>query len=218
MTGIQITPKFGLTVDTIFIQRWGYAPTSTSVGVNNGSGGVGGTMTTPASSCSTTNGVYSCSGSSALDPQRYRLSVYFLASAAILYTVIALQLVPRYGTVGAALSGVITICMYAPIVSTYVQRQLKIRMYDFKLLKPLAAIVLALTVAFGVSLALPAVGPDESRHLLRILRAALIGGSTLAVYLFALLKMGIEAEERELLRSAGGPLGKIRRKLAKLKR
>ena len=60
-TGIQITPKLGLTVDTIFIQRWGYKATDTSVMVQG--------QPVPVQS-----------GVNNADPQRYRLSVYFLAS------------------------------------------------------------------------------------------------------------------------------------------
>lgn len=60
-TGVQITPKLGLTFDTIFIQRWGYRPTDATVDLQTGP-------------------VRVDSGVNNQSPQNYRLSIYILAS------------------------------------------------------------------------------------------------------------------------------------------
>lgn len=62
-TGLQITPKLGLTVDTIFIQRWSYRPTE-----------IGGLQI--ANARLTEDDLKSASK----DPQNYGMSIYFLAS------------------------------------------------------------------------------------------------------------------------------------------
>jgi O-antigen/teichoic acid export membrane protein len=149
---------------------------------------------------------------------RSRQSVYFLASAATIYTALALQVVPRYGTVGGAMCGLATILVIAPVVTTYVQRRLRIRLYGRRMLKPIFAIAVALAAGFAVSLLLPGVDPDQARHVVRIGRAAAIAVVVVVVYLAMLVRLGIEPEERAVLAHAVGPLSKIRRKLAKLVR
>ncbi len=147
---------------------------------------------------------------------RSRQSVYFLASAATIYTLIALQAVPRFGTVGGALSGLATILLVAPVVTTYTQRALKIRLYGRRMLKPIGAILVALAAGFVVSLVLPSVAADQGRHVLRIGRAVSIAATVVGVYVGVLLKLGVEPEERAVLANASGPLSKLRKKLAKL--
>jgi O-antigen/teichoic acid export membrane protein len=149
---------------------------------------------------------------------RSRQSVYCLVLAGSLYAVLALQTVPRLGTVGAALSGLVTIALFVPTVSFYVQRQLKIRIYGWRLAKPIAAALVAAAVAFAVSLALPAVEPEVERHLLRIARGTAICGVYAATYVGILLKLGIEPEERAVLAGAGGKFGRITKKLARFVR
>lgn len=147
---------------------------------------------------------------------RARQSVYCLLVAASCYTLLALQAVPAYGTVGAALSGLVTILLFVPIVSTYVQRTLKIRLYGRRMLKPLVAMAAALAVGYGVSIALPEVSPDDGRHLLHVVRTLFVVMVVVGGYTALLVKLGIEPEERAVLEQAAGPLMKIRRKVRKL--
>lgn len=144
---------------------------------------------------------------------RSRQSVYFIAAGATCYTALAMQMIPWRGTEGAALSAVATIFVFAPVVSTYVQRTLQIRLYDRRMLKPLGAIATALALGFAVSLAVPAVSAEDGHHLLRIARAGAIGTVVGVAYLAILVRLGIEAEERELLGHAGGRFAKIARKI-----
>jgi hypothetical protein len=57
-TGLQVTPKLGLTFDTIFIQRWTYQPTDTTLQVQNARVDVTGTN----------------------DPQNYGLFIFLFTS------------------------------------------------------------------------------------------------------------------------------------------
>lgn len=144
---------------------------------------------------------------------RARQSVYCLIGAASCYTILALQAVPAYGTVGAAFSGLVTVLLFVPIVSTYVQRSLKIRLYGRRMLKPIAAMAVALAVGYLVSIALPTVSPEEGRHVMRFVRTVTIVTVVVGGYVALLIKLGIEPEERAVLEQASGPLVKIRRKL-----
>lgn len=147
---------------------------------------------------------------------RSKQSVYFLASAATLYTILALNLVPRYGSTGAAVSGLTTILLFAPVITTYVQRTLKIRLYGRRMLKPLFAAAVAFGTGALVALALPSVATEQAGHLERIARTVPIVLVVAAVYAGTLWKLGIEAEERAVLAPVFAPLAKIRRKLGKL--
>ncbi len=149
---------------------------------------------------------------------RSRQSVYFLAGAASLYTLLALQMVPRYGTVGAAISGLTTILIVGPIVSTYVQRSLKIRIYGKRMWKPVAAAVVAFGVAYLFSLVLPSVQFEQASHIMRIARTVPIIGVVVLTYVAMLVKLGIEPEEKAVLEPVLAPLLKIRRKLRRLVR
>lgn len=149
---------------------------------------------------------------------RSRQSVYCLVLAGSCYAAIALQTVPRLGTVGAALSGLVTISLFVPIVSFYVQRQLAIRIYGRRLAKPVAAALVAVAVAYAVSLALPIVAPEEGRHLVRVVRGIVICGVYAGIYVGILVKLGIEPEERAVLAGAGGKFGRVARRLARFVR
>jgi O-antigen/teichoic acid export membrane protein len=147
---------------------------------------------------------------------RSKQALYFLVAASATYTLTALQVVPRYGTVGAAVCAVIVIYLFVPTVSVYIQRAMRIRIYGRAMFKPLIAIVVAIGVASLVSLALPSTPIEEAGHVLRIGRALVLVVVTGAVYIAALVKLGVEAEERELLEFLIGPLMKITKKLRKI--
>jgi O-antigen/teichoic acid export membrane protein len=149
---------------------------------------------------------------------RSRQSVYFLASGGLCYTLLALKAVPAYGTEGAALSGLATILLFVPGLSIYIQRTLKIRLYGRRMLKPLFAAAVALSLGYVVSLVLPTISPEEGRHVVRIGRALTIVAVVAGSYLAMLVRLGIEPEEREILSNIRGPLSKIFRKVSKLLR
>jgi len=147
---------------------------------------------------------------------RSKQALYFLTCGATVYTVAALQVVPRFGMVGAAVCAVSCIYLFVPIVSFYVQRSMQISIYGRAMLKPLAAITIALAVVYGLY-SLAQVGSSEhAAHWIRVGRAlALVGGTTI-VYVAVLLKLGVEREERALLEQMLAPLFKIRRKLGRI--
>jgi O-antigen/teichoic acid export membrane protein len=149
---------------------------------------------------------------------RSRQSVYCLALGGACYVVLSLQTVPRLGTVGAALSMLVTILLFVPTASFYVQRQLGIRLYGWRMVKPVAAAAVAVAVAYAVSLALPEATPAAESHLVRIVRALALIGVYAGTYVGILLKLGIEPEERAVLAEAGGLLGKLGATVARLAR
>jgi O-antigen/teichoic acid export membrane protein len=148
---------------------------------------------------------------------RSRQSVAFLFSAAAIYTTLALKVVPRYGTIGAAVCGLATILVFFPIVTTYVQRSLKIRLYGRRMLKPAGAALVAFAVGLVVSVLLPSVDAEHAGHVARIARTLPIILVVVATYAGMLWKLGIEPEERAVLEPVFAPFTKIRRKLAKIR-
>ena len=123
---------------------------------------------------------------------------------------------PEYGTVGAAMCGLVTVLMLVPVMSIYVQRALKIRLYGRRMLKPVFAMAIALSVGLLVSRLLPDTSADEGRHLLQIVRTAVIAAVVVGGYVALLVRLGIEPEERAILEEAAGPLLKIRRKVRRM--
>jgi O-antigen/teichoic acid export membrane protein len=147
---------------------------------------------------------------------RSKQALYFVGGIATAYTMAALQVVPRYGMVGAAFCAVTCIYLLIPILSIYVQRSMKISIYGRAMLKPLAAIAVAIGVVFAIAWAAPAIPSESAGHLVRIGRAfALVCGTTL-VYVAMLFKLGVEPEERALLAMLLNPLLKIRRKVRRV--
>ena len=129
--------------------------------------------------------------------------VFFLVGGST-YTTLALQVVPRYGVEGAAATAVGVILVFVPALSIYVQHALGIRLYGRATWKPLAAGAVAFAAGYAVSL----VAPD-----VRLVDAALIVGTTSAVYAGMLWALGAEPEERALLDELLGSLGKLARKV-----
>lgn len=138
---------------------------------------------------------------------RSRAPLVFMIAGSLFYGVLAYLFVPRYDVVGAAAAAAIAIVTLIPILSIYVQRALKIRIYGASMWKPLAAGAVAFLAAFGVSLIVPDI---------RVLNAMLIGGTATGIYLTVLWFLGAEPEEKALLEELLGPIAKIRRKLKKL--
>ncbi len=149
---------------------------------------------------------------------RSRQSVYFLVGAASCYTLLALFAIPRYGTVGAAVSGLVTILLVFPIVTTYVQRQLHIRLYGRRMIKPFVAAAAAFAIGTAAAFLLRLAMPVDGSHALAIVRAMPIILVVTTTYGAILWVLGIEPEERAILGPALAPLLKIRRKLSKLRR
>ncbi len=147
---------------------------------------------------------------------RARQSVYCLVAAASCYTLLALRFVPEYGTVGAATCGLVTVLLLVPVMSIYVQRALKIRLYGRRMIKPVFAMAIALSVGLLVSRLLPDLSADDGRHLLQIGRTAVIAAVVVGGYVALLVRLGIEPEERAILEEAAGPLLKIRRKVRRM--
>jgi O-antigen/teichoic acid export membrane protein len=146
---------------------------------------------------------------------RSKQSVGFLALGAITYTTLSILTVPRYGTEGAAWSGLATIAFYAPIISVYVQRTLEIKLYGRRLVKPILAAIAAFSIGWLVSQALPSVAPDGPQFV-RIGRSAAIIAVVAGGYVALLVKLGIEPEERAILANLRNPFAKLKRKLKKL--
>jgi O-antigen/teichoic acid export membrane protein len=146
---------------------------------------------------------------------RSKQALYFIMGASATYTVSALQVVPRYGTVGAAFCAVGVIVLFVPIVSVYVQRSMRLRIYGRAMLKPLVAIVAAIALTLLVASVVPDASAEESSRAWLVARAAILVTSMTAVYGAALYRLGVEPEERALLGFLLGPISKIKRKLMK---
>jgi O-antigen/teichoic acid export membrane protein len=149
---------------------------------------------------------------------RSKQALYFIAAAASVYTLAALQAVPRYGMVGAAACAVACVYVFVPIVSLYVGRALGISMYGRAMLKPIAAICIAVAAGSVVWLVLPSAPPEVAGQFLRIGRAVALVGVTAAVYVAVLAKLGYAQEEKALIAGLLGPFANIKRKLKRIVR
>jgi O-antigen/teichoic acid export membrane protein len=133
---------------------------------------------------------------------RPRPPLVFLVSAAGVYAALAFALTPLYGVEGTALAIALTILIFVLALSAYVQRTMKIRVYDRSIWKPVAAGLVAFAAGAAVSLVLPG---------RRFVDAALLGGVILSVYAALLAAFGIAPEDRAMLAAWLWPLKKLKK-------
>lgn len=123
-----------------------------------------------------------------------RLSVVNAVITVLFSFLLDFALIPRYGALGAALSGGVMIVFLSLLRLVEVRWLLHIQPWHVNLYKPLLAVVLGGLAGVGCMEALPAGQP---------LLEALVGGSMLClVYGVSLLLLGLEAEDRQALGKA----------------